>query len=117
MYNDPTLPTSLIKNITTYPNGTSTGDDIVAAETAKWPVWEGGSRDSGNAYKMLNLNMSGGYATEIKWTSAGGQTFNVTQYAGPGLMAKFDIVDAWSWEGGRGKRCEFWADIGEFVPE
>lgn len=117
MYDDPTLPSSAIKNITTYPNGTSTGDDIVAAQTGKWPVWEGGSRDGGNAYRMLNLNMTGGHATEIKWSSAGGQSFNVTQYAGPGLIAKFDIVDAWTWEGGRGKRCEFWADVGEFVPE
>ena len=117
IYNDPTLPASLIKNITTFSNGTSTGDDIVAAQSGKWSVWEGGSRDGGNAYRMLNLNMTGGHATEIKWSSAGGQSFNVTQYAGPGLTAKFDIVDAWTWEGGRGKRCEFWADVGELVPE
>ena len=117
IYNDPTLPPSAIKTITTFPNGTSTGDDIAAAQTGKWPVWEGGPSDGGNAYKMLNLNMTGGHATEIKWSSAGGQSFNVTQYAGPGLTAKFDIVDAWTWEGERGKRCEFWAKNGEFVPE
>lgn len=117
MYNDPTLPSYVIKSITTYQNGTDTGDDITAAQTGKWPVWEGGSEDGGDAYKMLNLNMTGGHATEILWTSSGGQSFNVTQYAGPGLTAKFDIVDAWTWEGRRGKRCEFWADIGNFVPE
>ena len=117
MYNDPTLPPSVIKNITTFPNGTSTGDDITAAQTGKWPVWEGGSGDGGGAYKMLNLNMTGGHATEILWKSGGGQSINVTQYAGPGLTAKFDIVDAWTWEAGRGKRCEFWVNVGSFVPE
>ena len=117
IYNDPTLPPSLIKNITTFPNGTSTGDDIVAAQIGTWPVWESGLRDDGGAYEMLNLNMTGGVATEVKWSSAGGQSFNVTQYAEPGLRAKFDVVDAWTWEGGRGGRCEFWATIGEFVPE
>jgi hypothetical protein len=117
MYDSPTLPSSVIKNITTYSNGTGTGDNIVASQTGKWPVWEGGPRDDGTSYKMLNLNMTGGHATEIKWSSNGGQSFNVTQYAGPGLTAKFDIVDAWTWEGGRGKRCEFWSDVGQFVPE
>jgi hypothetical protein len=66
---------------------------------------------------MLNLNMTGGHETKILWTSAGGQSFNVTQYAGPGLTAKLDIVGAWSWEGGRGSRCKFWADVGKLVPE
>jgi hypothetical protein len=117
MYNDPTLPPSVIKNITTFPNGTSMGDSIAAAQTGTWPVWEGGGRDAGGAFKMLNLNMTGGVATEIKWSSAGGQSFDVTQYAEPGLRAKFDVVDAWTWEGGRGGRCEFWANVAGLVPE
>jgi hypothetical protein len=117
MYNDPTLPPSVIKAIATYPNGTSTGDNISAAQTGKWPVWEGGPADGRNAYQMLNLNMTGGEAVEVLWKSAGGQSFNVTQYAGPGLTAEFNIVDAWDWEGGRGKRCEFWANAGRLIPE
>ena len=117
MYNDPTLPASVIKNISSFSNGTSTGDDISAAGSGNWLVWEGGSGDRGDSYKMLNLNMTGGHATEILWAAADGTKFNVTQYAGPGLEARFEIVDAWSWEGGRGARCEFWADVSEFVPE
>jgi hypothetical protein len=117
IYNDPTLPASLVASITTLSNGSSTGDDLTAAQTGNWPVWEGGSRASGTAYKMLNLNMTGGHPIDIKWTAADGTSFNITQYAGPGLTAKLDIVDAWTWEGGRGERCEFWASIGAEVPE
>ena len=116
IYNDPTLPSSIIASITTASNGTKTSDDITAASTDNWPVWEGGG-DGGNGYKMLNLNMTGGVPTNVLWTAADGVSFNVTQYAEPGLQANFQIVDAWSWEGGRGKRCEFWAGVGSSVPE
>jgi hypothetical protein len=116
IFDDPTLPSQTIKTITTTSNGTATGDDIFAAGTGNWPVWKG-EEEGGNGYKMLNLNMTGGHETKILWSSADGVKFNVTQYAGPGLTAKFNIVDAWAWEGGRGERCKFWADIGEFVPE
>lgn len=117
IYNDPTLPPQIVKSISTLSNGTFTGDDILAAGTGNWPVWKVGDERGGEGYKMLNLNMTGGHETKILWSSADGVKFNVTQYAGPGLTAKFDMVDAWRWEGGRGERCKFWADIGEFVPE
>ncbi|KAF4630341.1 hypothetical protein G7Y89_g7806 [Cudoniella acicularis] len=113
MYDDPTLPAQVLKSITTLTNGTVTGDDIAAAGEGVWPQWEGG----GDGYKMLNLNMTGGRATLIEWDSADGVKINVTQYAKPGLKAKFAVVDAWDWEGGRGDRCQFWADIGSLVPE
>ncbi|KUJ13183.1 carboxylesterase family protein-like protein [Mollisia scopiformis] len=114
MFDDPTLPMDVVKSITMTENGTTTGDDIVAAGTGSWPVW---GRGGEAGYRMLNLNMTGGHETKILWSSADGVKFNVTQYAGPGLTANFDVVDAWSWEGGRGARCEFWADIGKWVPE
>jgi hypothetical protein len=66
---------------------------------------------------MLNQNMTGGHETEILWTSAGGQNVNVTQYAGPGLTLNFSIVDLWTWEGVRGERCSFLADVGRYVAE
>lgn len=108
--NDPTLPASLINTITTSQNGSTTGDNISAAKTGTWPAW-------GVDNRMLNLNMTGGHETKILFTSAGGQIFNITQYAGPGLTANFDVVDALDWEGGRGQRCKFWAEIGRLVPE
>ncbi|TVY26803.1 Lipase [Lachnellula hyalina] len=117
VFNDPTLPAPIVKNIVTLPNGTLTGDNLTAAGEGFWPTWEGDSNNGAASYRMLNLNMTGGHETHISWDSADGVTINVTQYAGPGLSARFDIVDAWSWEGDRGARCEFWADIGELVPE
>jgi hypothetical protein len=116
IYNDPTLPSSAIKAITMSSNGTTTGDKLAAAQTGNWPVWEGGLDGKGR-YAMLNLNMTGGVPTQIEFVSAGGQIINVTQYAEPGLTANLAIVDAWSWEGGRGKRCQFWADMAQYVPE
>lgn len=113
IYDDPRLPAAVISGITTLQNGSITGDDIAAAGTGLWPRWKVGSEKG----RMLNLNMTGGHETHILWTSGGGQSFNVTQYAGPGLTAKFDVVDAWSWEGGRGERCKFWAEMGSVVPE
>lgn len=113
MFDDPTLPPSVLKNITTFSNGTFTGDTLGAAGENMWPKWQ--DNDAGE-YKMLNLNMTGGYETKIIWSSADGVKLNVTQYAGKGLEARFDVVDAWSWEGGRGARCKFWVGIGKLVP-
>jgi hypothetical protein len=114
--NDPTLPASAIKNITTFPNGTTTGDDIDAAGTGVWPVWKGASSDRDGAYKMLNLNMTGGSPTEVLWSNPE-NSFYVTHYTRAGLEAKFDIVDAWSWEGDKGRRCDLSARISPLVSE
>lgn len=114
--NDPTLSAKAIKGIVTFPNGTTTGDDIEAARTGVWPTWKGISSHGTRPYQMLNLNMTGGTPTDILWSNPDNR-FYVTQYVGPGLEAKFEVVDAWSWEGGRGKRCDLWARLGHLVPE
>lgn len=36
---------------------------------------------------------------------------------GPGEMNTFRLADAYTWEGGRGFRCDFWKSIAEIVPE
>jgi hypothetical protein len=74
IYNDPTLPSSIIASIAT----ASKGDDITVASTDNWPVWEGGG-DGRNGYKMLNLNMTGGVPIDVLWTAADGVTFNVIE--------------------------------------
>jgi hypothetical protein len=65
IYNDPTFPSSIIASIAT----ASKVDDITAASTDNWPVWEGGG-DGGKGYKMLNLNMTGGVPIDMLWTAA-----------------------------------------------
>ncbi|TVY47200.1 Carboxylesterase [Lachnellula occidentalis] len=114
VFDDPTLPAEVVEGIVTLPDGTLTGDHLTAAGEGVWPIWEG---NGVAGYQMLNLNMTGGHETLVSWGGADGVKINVTQYAGPGLEARLDIVDAWSWEGYRGARCDFWADIGKLVPE
>lgn len=36
---------------------------------------------------------------------------------GPGELNTFSLADAYTWEGGRGVRCDFWKMMGELVPE
>ncbi|UPX18276.1 uncharacterized protein EKO05_0008580 [Ascochyta rabiei] len=72
-----------------------------------WPAWvpDGESR-------MLDLNTTGGvpYVEPLIFG------VNVTQFREPGVENVFRVVDALSWEGGRGRRCAFWRDIAGRVP-
>ncbi|KAK6066938.1 Vegetative incompatibility protein HET-E-1-like protein 7 [Seiridium cupressi] len=70
---------------------------------SRWPKW-------GNN-RMLDFNQTGGTpATETYWSK------NITVHYEPGLKNAFREVDAESWEGGRGKRCEFWKRMAAKVP-
>lgn len=66
---------------------------------------------------MANLNETGGTQISVRAVSFMGHVVNGTQHIGPGLENDFSIVDAGSWEGGRGARCDFWRSIGKVVPE
>lgn len=71
-----------------------------------WPKWDGGVDT-----KMVNLNETGGTPyTVVTLTGA-----TVTQFAEPGLQNDFKVVDAYDWEGGRGKRCDFWKRMADKV--
>ena len=39
----------------------------------------------------------------------------VTQFSDPGLQNDFDAVNAYAWEDGTGKRCQFWSSVAERV--
>ncbi|KAK5168275.1 uncharacterized protein LTR77_006844 [Saxophila tyrrhenica] len=62
---------------------------------------------------QLNLNQTGG--REISQETIGDR--NSTIYVSPGLMNDFSLVNAYTWEGGRGMRCDFWKSVGGIVPE
>ena len=36
---------------------------------------------------------------------------------GPGAQNQFRLANAYTWEGGRGQRCDFWRSMGKKVPE
>jgi hypothetical protein len=39
------------------------------------------------------------------------------EHRGPGLKNNISLVNAYTWEGGRGERCEFWRNMSAKVPE
>lgn len=65
---------------------------------ARWPAW------SDDARLQINMNETGGVLVN-----------GVLEE--PGLLSNYSLVDAYSWEGGRGARCEFWRSMGKTVPE
>lgn len=72
-----------------------------------WPAWI----DDGES-RMLNLNTTGGVPFQSPQTNG----MDVTEFMEPGIENDFSVVDALSWEGGRGERCEFWRSIAGRVP-
>ncbi|KAI9733694.1 MAG: hypothetical protein M1834_003297 [Cirrosporium novae-zelandiae] len=63
---------------------------------------------------QLNLNETGG--REFSTAVVGGGAPNATEYEEPGLKNDFTLVNAYTWEGGRGIRCDFWRSVGGLVP-
>ncbi|KAK5054402.1 hypothetical protein LTR84_001292 [Exophiala bonariae] len=67
-----------------------------------------------NAPYQLNLNLTGGdpYPFNLSYIKV-----NLTQYGGPNLRNNISLVDAYTWEAGRGYRCDMWRSLGAIVPE
>lgn len=68
------------------------------------------------------VNQTGG--TLVNSTVSAGQLYqsygmflNTTYYIGPGTQPVFTKANAYTWEGGRGVRCDFWRGLGGIVPE
>ncbi|KAJ4369665.1 hypothetical protein N0V83_005427 [Neocucurbitaria cava] len=75
---------------------------VAQAAMTKWT--------SGTGAQMGNLNTTGG--TPYQTVTQFGAT--VTQFSNS--QPAFSLVNAYTWEGGRGKRCEFWRSIAPKVP-
>lgn len=69
---------------------------------ARFPLWQVFSRN------MLNLNQTGGVPYVLE--------DGITRFQNPGLENDFKKVDAYKWEGGRGKRCDFWKSMAPKIP-
>ncbi|KAK8196504.1 hypothetical protein M8818_006669 [Zalaria obscura] len=89
-------------------NGVSSNDSSAANPATDWPAF------AIYAPYQLNLNQTGGveFSTQL---FAG--VPNVTEYMGPGLMNNFTLANAYTWEAGRGYRCDFWRSVAALVPE
>lgn len=62
---------------------------------------------------QINLNQTGGVPTLVEVEPG----VKLTEDVGPGLRNDFTLVNAYTWEGGRGYRCDFWRSIAALVPE
>ncbi|KAJ5956434.1 hypothetical protein N7501_010713 [Penicillium viridicatum] len=71
-----------------------------------WPRWNRSSP------LLMNLNTTGGTMVYEKVTDH----LSYWVQEGPGVTNDFSLADASKWEGGRGKRCEFWRSVGHRVP-
>jgi carboxylesterase type B len=72
----------------------------------QWPVWDV------EKPVLLNLNTTGGVKTFVQTT----KDLYYDVYSDPGVSNEISLVDATSWEGGRGERCEFWRGVAAKVP-
>ncbi|CRL22538.1 Acetylcholinesterase, insect [Penicillium camemberti] len=71
-----------------------------------WPRWNRSSP------LLMNLNTTGGTMVYDKVTDH----LSYWLQKGHGVTNDFSLADALTWEGGRGKRCEFWRSVGHRVP-
>ena len=80
---------------------------ISANPASSWPPF-----NTIYAPNQLNLNQTGGTAFQ----SPQSPMQNVTEYGEPGLSHVIGFFNAYTWEGGRGYRCDFWRSVGNLVP-
>lgn len=103
MHDDPSIPAAIANG-----NASAAGGDGSASSPASaWPAFE--------IYSpyQLNINQTGGVPTVEPVFGVP----NATEYVQPGLADALTLVNAYTWEGGRGYRCDFWRSVGALVPE
>lgn len=115
--NDPSIPADIAagasSSSSTTTNSTDPSIDPLPNQpqaAANWPPY------TLAAPYQLNLNQSGGVEFEAP-PYPGERLPNVTEFSDPGLRNDFTLVNAYTWEGGRGMRCDFWRSVGRIVPE
>ena len=72
-----------------------------------WPPWDDSS------LMIMNLNTIGGRL--VYHTVTNDLAYWLREQ--PGVTNDFRLASANSWEGGRGRRCQFWREVGPRVPQ
>ena len=108
--NNPTLSSSIIAKLDGHKGAEGMFD---SASSSKWKAWTGGQHGS----TMLNVNMTGGVEVKSELPTAANISIPFTQHVGPGLKGDFNVADAYTWEGGRGGRCNELLRIASNIPE
>ena len=107
MRDDPSIPVAVADGASAAGYSNGTGSDAASDPASAWPAFE--------VYSpyQLNINQTGGVPTVEPVLGVP----NATEYVGPGLTNALTLVNAYTWEGGRGYRCDFWRSVGALVPE
>lgn len=104
-------------NFVTQQNPSIPGEFVVGSSTnvssksnlaSMWPAYS-----IAEPYQ-LDLNQTGG--TESIGASSIGSPVNTTYLSGSGRRNDFTLVNAYTWEDGRGTRCDFWRSIAPIIP-
>jgi len=103
-FDNPAIPAAIALG-----NSTDSMAAASAQAASTWPSF------SVAAPFQLNINQTGGNATPMYSSSPLAPP--TTVYLPPGLANNFSIVNAYTWEGGRGVRCDFWRAVAPRVPE
>ncbi|RKF79809.1 putative secreted lipase [Golovinomyces cichoracearum] len=104
LHGDPTLPESVLGSFNSE-EGRNSSEDLSAAYNSSWLAWDQKSMS------MMNFNTSGGVEKQLSMWFGLGKSINITMKIEPGVMANWTISNGATWEGGRAKRCKFWADF------
>lgn len=87
-------------------NSTVPAASVYGGKDIQWPTWDEKSP------VLLNLNATGGVVTFVQPTA----DLSYNLYSDPGVRNQIDLANARDWEGGRGKRCDFWKSVAKDVP-
>jgi len=98
--NDPSISNEIA-------NGASSNMSSAENPASSWPPF------SVYAPYQINLNETGGTSAVVPVAKGVKFTENIS----PGLSNNFNLVNAYSWEAGRGMRCDFWRSMAALVPE
>lgn len=97
---NPSISASLVYSSNNTSNNSSQPN---AAEN--WPEY------SARTPYQINLNQTGGTPSQGEYLGT-----NATILTGPSLQNDFSKVNAYTWEGGRGQRCDYWRSISSLLP-
>lgn len=96
--NNPSISAALIY-------GNNSESSLMQNNAENWPKF------SASTPYQINLNQTGRTASTYLYLGV-----NATILTDPGLKNDFSKVNTYTWEGGRGKRCDFWRSVSSILP-
>lgn len=102
MNNSPIIP-----SVEASGNATNATVPIGHNNDIQWPTYSSPSNI------QMDLNTTGGTVQSVFVTT----NYSYDLRSDPGVTNDFRLVNAYTWESGRGSRCEFWREVAPRVPE